>query len=247
MSMPPVRPDIGAGDGRLVHMDASGVIAGHGSAAFILVSGFVAGLLIWLPVVVVVYFNRLLTMAGPGTTSMGAPSALSIESAWIYWVGTGVVGVALAWLRRLSARIDWYKDVASFRLGLNGVVATVGGAIVCLWLIFSESDAGFLIAILSFGVVIGGFLVNAVWEWLHNLFLNAYGRKVQDSLLERAVRHVLGRYAHLRPKRLDAVTVRNGKVSLKGVWEDMSARREVESELRGIAGVAFVQFERTGE
>jgi len=247
MSMPPVRAEVGQGDGRLVRMDAKDVIVGHGSVAYILISGFLAGLFVWVPVFVIVYLNRLLTLAGssqmPSMTP--APAILDFGTVWPYWVGTGVVGIVLAWLRRVSARIDWYKEIASFRLGLNGVFATIGGAVVCLSLIFSGSDAGFLVAILSFGVVIGGFLVNAVWEWAHNVFLTIYGRKVQDALLEGAVTHVLKRHAHLRPERLDSVTVKNGKVSLKGVWADIATRREVESELRGISGVAIVQFERT--
>jgi|GEM_PF-4382216 len=247
MRMPPVRADVGEGDGRLVHVDAIDVVMAHGSPAYLLITGFVAGLLIWLPPLVIVYLNRLLMIAGSSSAPNLTPNPtgiLDFERMWPYWLATGVAGAVLAWLRRISARIGWYKEIASFRLGLNGVVASIGGAIVCLWLIFAGSDAGFLLAILSFGVIIGGFLVNAVWEWIHNVFLRPYGRRAESELLERAVRHALERYAHLKPKRLDSVKVKNGKVTLKGVWEDGSTRREVENELRGISGVSIVEFER---
>src|SRR5690606_3973345 len=123
----------------------------------------------------------------------------------------------------------------------------IGGAIVCLALIFADSDAGFLLAVLSIGVIIGGFIVNAVWEWAHNLFLRPYGRKNGDSLILRTVRHVLDRHDRLRQRQLLWLDVSGGKVRLKGVWDDQAKRREVETELRGLPGVALVQFERVDD
>lgn len=245
--MPPAQPDTGVGDGRTIHLEANDIIVGHASPLYVLVSGFAAGLLIWIPVFVVYYLNKLLTMAGPGTAGMPGRSILEFESIWPYWAGTGLVGVVLAWLRRTSARREWYREIASFRLGLNGVVATIGGAIVCLALIFADSDAGFLLAVLSIGVIIGGFIVNAVWEWAHNLFLRPYGRKNGDALILRTVRHVLDRHERLRPRQLLGLDVSGGKVRLKGVWDDQAKRREVETELRGLPGVALVQFERVDD
>ena len=249
MRMPPVHADVGQGEGRLVRMEAMDVLVGYGSTAFALIGGFVAGLLVWIPVALLLYLNRFLMMAGsssaPSITPQ--PAVLDFGAIWPYWIATGVAGLVLAWLRRVSARIGWYKEIASFRLGLNGVVASIGGAVVCLWLIFSGSNAGFLVAILSFGVIIGGFLFNAVWEWFHNLTYRVYNPKAQDKAIEGAVKHVLNRYDHLKPERLDSVTVTNGRVSLKGVWPNLDKRREVETELRGIAGVALVQFERTSD
>ena len=246
--IPPVTAELGDDRGGSPTITAYDVISGHGSPVYVLVSGFVAGALLWVPVYAVLLFNRFM-VASSGARVGVYGGGLGVEPAALlpYMAATGVLGVLLAALRRVSARIGWYKEIASQRLGLNGVVATVLGAIICIGLIVSGSRAGLLVMFLSVGVIFGGFIVNALWEVIHNLLLRPYGARYSDELIEQALRHELARNSAIRPARLANISVTNGRVTLAAAWKSPEARDEAVAALQRMPGVVSVDFERLDE
>ncbi len=241
--MPPVQVDLGEGGVRHFTHTANDLVVGHGSLVYMLITGFVAGILIWVPIFAIFYFNRLLSSSSGARVGVyGGGLGIDPVAMLPYIIATGLLGVGLVLLRRLSARIGWYKEIASQRLGLNGVVASVLGAALCIGLIASGSQLGFLLVFISIGVLFGGYIVNALWEGLHNLFLIPYGARNSDAVLERAIRHELERQADIRPKRLASLSVQNGRVMLAGEWESSEARKEAQEALQSMVGVNIVQF-----
>lgn len=248
--LPPVRLDLEGSGNRKIDLTAQELIAGHGSPLYVAVAGLLAGILLWIPVIALFVFNRML-VAGRAERVSIYQSGLGVDilALWPYIIASGLLGIGLALLRRVSARIGWYKELFSQRLGLNGAVASVLGAIVCIGLIASGSQAGILLPFISIGIVISGYIVNALWEGVHNFLLGFYGANTQrsDRVLELAARHELQRRSELRPTRLQSLTVQNGKMTLQAEWASSEARQEAQEALRGMTGVALVQFERMDE
>ena len=246
--IPPVVADTGVESAKAINITAHELISAHGSPVYVLLSGFVAGALLWVPVYGILLFNRfMVSSSGARVGAYGGGLGVDPAALLPYMAATGLLGVGLAVLRRISARIGWYKEIASQRLGLNGVVASLLGAVICIGLIASGSSAGLLLMFISVGVFLGGFLVNALWEIVHNLLLTPYGARNSDALIERAVRHELMRSKRFRPKRLERVTVTNGKVTLAAEWENAEARQEAQEALRQMVGVSLVQFEKLSQ
>lgn len=246
--IPPVTADLGDDRGGSPTITAYDVISGHGSPFYVFASGFVAGALLWVPVYAILLFNRFM-VASSGARVGVYGGGLGVEPAALlpYMAATGVLGIVFAALRRLSARINWYKEIASQRLGLNGVVATILGALICIGLIVSGSRAGLLVMFLSVGVLFGGFIVNALWEMAHNLLLRPYGASRGDELIEKALRHELARNSAIRPARVENVSVTNGRVALAAAWESAEVREEAIQTLQRMPGVVSIDLERLEE
>lgn len=243
--MPPVRVDLGEGAERRISQTAHELITGHGAPLYVFTSGFIAGVLLWIPIFAIFFLNRLMSSSSGARVGVYG-GGLGIDPAALvpYMIATGLLGVGLAILRRTSARIGWYKEVASQRLGLNGAVASVLGALVCIGLIASGSQLGIILVFISVGVLFGGYILNSAWEALHNLLLIPYGARQSDLVLERAIRHELQRQSDIRPTRLEGLSVLNGKVTLAAEWETSEARREAQEALQSMEGVTIVQFEK---
>lgn len=220
------------------------VLVNHAPLPRVLWSGFVGGLLMWsIPLVIYVLyllFNMLFIFVG--FTGYRLPILLAgipetLLGVLPYIVVTGLVGVGLAWLRRVSAVGKRHFRLMGMRLGFNTVVATLIG------LIWSVLYVEYMIFFGPF-LFIAGFLYDGVWEACHDIALARSSASDKDHLLAREVRKYLTRHPHLGGFELEDVRIENGKATITGTWANSKVREEVQETLRHVEGISSVFFER---
>lgn len=242
---PPSARDLASASGtQTFHTTFTDIVSGYGGPVAVIGAGVVAGMLMWVPIFAVLAFNALLATKATRDAGVWASLAHYLVLFFPYILGTGALGGLLALLRRASAKIGWHVEIAAMRLGLNGVFASVAGIVIGIATIALSTGAGFLLATMSVGVLIGGFIINAIWESIHNRLLSSYGARRRDALLAAGAERHLARRKDLAGFTLDSVAVQNGRATVRGSFRDTSLRDVVESALRGIESISTVEFRR---
>lgn len=220
------------------------VIVAHTPLWFPLVTGFVAGLLLWAIPLLLFGANSLLTWVSTGAPAQLTYLALRLPGLGPYVAGSGVLGALLAALRRYSARSKRYVSFGNFTVTFNTAFATLAGLLIAVALAVSGSRAGLAVWMMGMGAPVIGFIVDGVWQMLHNLLLKAFGRPDMDVLLTIEAEGFLLRHPGLGDFALHSVEVSRGTAVVKGDWPGKETRDRVEQALLCIDGVDRVKMER---
>ena len=220
------------------------VIVAHSPLWFPLVTGFFAGVLLWAVPLVLLGANSLLTWASTGSPAQLTYLTLRWPRLLPYVAGTGGLGLVLAALRRFSARSKRYVTAGSFTVTFNTAFATAAGLIVALGLAISGTRAGLAVWLMGLGAPVIGFIVDGVWQMIHNLLLKVFGRPDMDVLLTIEAERFLLRHPGLGDFTLHSVEVSKGTAFVKGEWPAKDTRDRVEKALLCIDGIDRVQMER---
>lgn len=220
------------------------VIVAHSPAWFTLTTGFAAGVLLWAIPLLLFGANSLLTWVSTGAPAQLTYLTMRLPSIGPLVLGSGVLGILLATLRRFSARSKRYVTLGSFTVTLNTAFATVGGLFIAVGLAMSGSRAGLAVWMMGLGAPVIGFIVDGIWQMLHNLLLKTFGRPDMDILLTIEAEGFLLRHPGLGDFVLHSVEVSKGTALVKGDWPDKDTRDRVEQALRCIDGVDRVRMER---
>ncbi len=232
---------LGRGYSNVTKLD---VIVAHTPLWFPLATGFVAGVLLWAIPLVLFGVNSLLTWASTGAPADLTYLTLRLPGLAPYVSGAGALGALLAALRRYSARSKRYVTFGNFTVTFNTAFATLAGLLIAVSLAVSGSRAGLAVWLMGLGAPVMGFMVDGVWQMLHNLLLKLFGRPDMDVLLTIEAEGFLMRHPGLGDFVLHSVEVSRGTALVKGDWPGKDTRDRVEQALRCIDGVDRVKLER---
>lgn len=219
------------------------VIVAHSPLWFCLLTGFGAGLMIWS--IPLVFFGLNIAL----NRTAGIVFDVSFYSRFLPEIirlvlATGAVGVVLAFLRRVSARLKRYVHVGNMTVGFNTAVATAGGLLLAMGLILSGSKAGLAIWMLGMGAPLIGFMVDGLWQLFHDKLLRWLGRPNHDVLLSIEAENFLRRHPGLYDFRMESVRVENRTAHVRAEWNGIDAMRRAEAALLCIEGIDKAEIVR---
>ncbi len=218
------------------------VIVAHAPGWFSLLTGAFAGILLWSIPFALYVLNSAITWMSIG--SGADASSLSHLAPRIpgLILGTGLVGLTLAWFRRLSARTKRYVTVGNMTVGFNTCFATVAGLGVVLLVGLGDENTGPILWLLGLGTPLVGYIVDGIWQMFHDRLVRRFGRPDMDALLSIEAEAFLIRHPGLIGFVFQQVSVAKGTAEVIGEWDSKEARDRVHQALMCIDGIDRVEL-----
>lgn len=220
------------------------VIVAHSPLWFSLLTGMLAGFLLWSIPLALWGFNTLLTRINTGAFSDSGAFMRLLPQIAPWLLATGILGLTLGALRRLSARYKRYITLGNMTLGLNTFFASSAGLIFVFFLLTTGGQAGPFIWILGLGAPLMGFIVDGIWQMFHDQLVQRLGRPDTEALLAMEAENFIRRHPGLTGFSLSEVQISGRTAYVKGTWESTTARERMQQALICIEGIDRVECER---
>ncbi|HEX6972287.1 MAG TPA: hypothetical protein VF234_08720 [Limnochordia bacterium] len=259
-----IETPIPGGAATLRRVEIEGVAAMQPPAT-VLVSGFLAGFVVtWLPLLVLIFTQLYGTFfSGENFLPLGQRWANALEENRRLGasmlaviapssVAVGVCGLALGWLRRLSALQDRYLVIPTregeVRWGIDALVCIIGIPLACLAFI-ALRGMGQAILFSFFLILISGFVFHLLWRRFDDLFLRLLGRPRPETIRAGGLQVLL--VTVLGPERCRVARVQVAPGEREVILTAEIADEETEKEVRGlirqyVRGVQVIKIERPG-